>query len=830
VVLAAISPFAQARPDVGVPQQQLSPEVVSRALAQAGLTSDAMDPAQDEPFGAGSTGLGLLSACKADFNADTFLSFDDFDAYVNAYERGEPSADFNGDGFLTAEDFSAFVEAFDAGCKVPVDAPLFPGPIYSIGWTSESIAIGDLNGDGCLDIASNTSQYVGVLLNLGNGTFGAKSEYWTQTTQGAIAIGDLDGDGMPDLAVIGAGDSEVKVLRNLGNGTFAGVRRYYVQSGVRGLSIEDVTGDGLPDLVVANTGFNRVTVLRNLPTGPGKINFSFEAHLDAGFNPWAVAVRDLDDDGRSDIVVTNRALAPNTGNTVTVLRNTSEGGVVRFAGKVSFLTGFGPRSIAIADLDGDSRPDLAVANQDSGSVSVLRNLGNCTFGPRTDYPTAQSPLSIAVADLNGDGRPDLATACRSANAASVLLNAGNGVFATRRDFLADSSPSSIAIGDLDGDGRFDIAMINGGGRVSTFRNLGNGEFLTRAAFSVGSGPRTVAMGDVDGDGRPDLAIVNRLSNSVSVLRNLGNRSFAEKIDYPAGPSPQSVALGDLDGDGRPDIAVANQDNNTVSVLRNSGDGTFTPGGTFKTGSYPSFVAIGDLDGDGFADLAVANVYSFSVSVLRNLGNGSFAPKVDFDVNAGPQHLVIADLDGDGRLDLAVANSGFSPSFQNTVSILRNTSSTASLSFAPKVDFVTGVNPVSVAIGDLDGDGRPDLAVAAKNAKVVSVLRNTSSIGTLGFASRVDYVTASEPLSVAIGDVTGDGRQDLVSSRVTVWRNLGDGILAAPLDYLAGGGPDSIAIGDLDADGWADLAVTTVDSSDSPGFVTVLTNQKFDNRP
>jgi hypothetical protein len=272
-------------------------------------------------------------------------------------------------------------------------------------------------------------------------------------------------------------------------------------------------------------------------------------------------------------------------------------------------------------------------------------------------------------------------------------------------------------------------------------------------------------------------VANSNSSSVSVLRNTstsGSISFAANVDFATGGGPYSVAIGDLDGDGKPDMAVVNLYDNTISVLRNTATSgsmisvSFAAIVDFSSVSWPYSVAIVDLDGDGKPDLAVANLYGNSVSVFRNtstfgsITTGSFAAHVDFAAGSSPYSVAIGDLDGDGKSDLVVANRS-----SNSVSVLRNTATSGSIttgSFAAHVDFLTGDTPGSVAIGDLDGDGKPDLAVANYYASTVSVFRNTATSGSIttgSFAAKVDFATGANPGSVAIGDLDGNGKPDMV---------------------------------------------------------------------
>ncbi|HMS35417.1 MAG TPA: FG-GAP-like repeat-containing protein [Ignavibacteria bacterium] len=383
------------------------------------------------------------------------------------------------------------------------------------------------------------------------------------------------------------------------------------------------------------TAYSSMPFITTYPGGC-KTDFATGISFSAGTTAYSLCIGDLDKDGKTDMVVGN-----NGSNTVSVLRNiTTTSSGISFAAKVEFGTGTSPRSISIGDIDGDGKPDLVVTNSGNNTVSVFRNtstpgiINAGSFAAKIDFATGSSPWSVSVNDINADGKPDLAIANNLSGTISVLLNTStSGVisFLSKVDFGTGSSPYSVSIGDLDGDGKPDMAVANNGNNTaSVFQNTsttGGLSFASRVDFSAGSGPISISIGDIDGDAKPDLALANISGSSTSVFRNtstpgiINAGSFAARVDFAAGGAPQIVSIGDINGDGKQDLAVANFSSNLVSVLRNTSvPGTISFSAKVDlSSSQPSSVKIGDLDGDGKSEIAAPNYNVNSVSIFRNLG-------------------------------------------------------------------------------------------------------------------------------------------------------------------------------------------------------------------
>lgn len=380
-------------------------------------------------------------------------------------------------------------------------------------------------------------------------------------------------------------------------------------------------------------------------------------------------------------------------------------------------------SVAIGDVNGDGKLDLLVANQCpssscggsigvEGTVGVLLGNGDGTFRTATTYNSgARSSRSIAVADVNGDNKLDLLVESQCATGyllcrngiASVLLGYGDGRFGTAVTYDTGAQGGvSIMVRDVSNDGVPDLVVTNGtapnggyGGSVAVLLGKGDGSFQAAVLYSSGGDPaQSAAVADVNGDGKPDLVVgnlcvVNVLCSSVGILLGIGDGTFEPVTTYAAGGGEVSVAVADVNGDAKPDLLVSNQcavidclsAEGSVGVLLGNGDGTFQPEVTYSSGAIaPYFIATGDINADGALDLVIANICAEAscsgngtVSVLLGNGDGSFQTPLTYDSGgAVAWSVAVADLNSDGKLDIVLANDWVSrENLNGTVGVLIN---------------------------------------------------------------------------------------------------------------------------------------------------------------
>jgi hypothetical protein len=782
---------------------------------------------------------------------------------------------------------------------LPPPSPIFlAAPTYGSGGEDaySVVALADVNGDGkpdmvvtnyCANSSNCTNGSVSVLLGNGDGTFQTAVSYasggqWTTS----VAVADVNGDGKPDLLVTNlcasntnCANGSVSVLLGNGDGTF----QTAVSFGSGGedtwsVAVADVNGDGKPDLLVTNVCTSNsncevgsVSVL--LGNGDGTFETAV-SYGSGGESTRSVAVGDVNGDGKPDLLVTNQCTSnSNCANgTVSVLLGNGDG---TFQTAVSYGSGGEDAfSVAVGDVNGDGKPDLLVTNVcgssncEAGSVSVLLGNGDGTFQPAVSYGSGgEQTYSVAVADVNGDGKPDVVVTNYCANAGScangsvsVLLGNGDGTFQTAVSYGSGGAYVwSVAVGDVNEDGKPDLVLANICASNTNCANgsmavlLGNGDGTFQAAVNYGPGgyaAYSVAAADVNGDGKPDLVVANGCassgncaSGSVGVLLGNGDGTFQTAASYGSGGYyALSVAVADINGDGKPDLVVANDctnndncANGSVSVLLGNGDGTFQTAVSYSSGGqYPYSVAVADVNGDGKPDLIVANecgsnCENNSVSVLLGNGDGTFQTAVSY--SSGGLYafsVAVADVNGDGKPDLLVTNECFSSGncANGSVSVLLGNGDGT---FQTAVSYGSGGEDAwGVAVGDMNGDGKPDLVVANECASSgcangsVSVLLGNGD-GTFQTALATSTPELGGVQSLAVADFNGDGRLDVASGAGNVLLlGNGDGTFQTP--YTLGASGPGIAVGDFNLDGRPDLAVggVTILLNVSTGFVSATT--------
>ena len=349
---------------------------------------------------------------------------------------------------------------------------------------ANSVALGDLNGDGKLDAVVAHGAFdddppelkqlrlVSVLYGRGDGRFGASHDYEIGKpgdTQGAfsIAMGDVNGDGKLDVITGNVHSKSVSLLVNDGHGALKPPVNYSLGRQPCDVALEDLNGDGKLDIATGNP--NTVSILLNAGDG----TFGPVHEYPAGRDTWAFAVADLSGDGRPDIATANR-----TRSSTTVLVNRGDGS---FGAPVDYGTGPGPSTVTIGDVNGDGKDDVVTANGTSDpngvwgdfldSVSVLMGQGDGTLRPTRTYRLRHPDddgryfITVRIADVNADRKPDLVTANVGDNwSMTVFVNGGKRTFRRHFDYGMRDSKSqdvgqgseAIALGDLNRDHRPDV--------------------------------------------------------------------------------------------------------------------------------------------------------------------------------------------------------------------------------------------------------------------------------------------------------------------------------------------------------------------------------------
>lgn len=681
-----------------------------------------------------------------------------------------------------------------------------PKQDITISKSANNIVSADFNVDGKPDLITSDDG-ISILVNttpIGalTAAFVPNQDFNFLGTPYAIATADFNGDKIPDLVTANKANNTISILLNntgIGapNVTFA--RSFNLTVGLQPSAV--VTGDfnldGQIDIAVLNQGNKNISLLLNTtPLGSFRPNF-FGAIIDPNTpNLWSIGTADFNQDGKIDLI-TNNQQNPTVNSTSVYINNTPAGSNTVFFNPTSPIASSQYQNFVSSDFNLDNFNDLAAVGSNISDIALFLNstpngAANLLNPPQTIF-TDGNNNAIVTGDFNRDNRPDIAVSNPNSKSLSLLANETVSIpqppapppasFLPSLNLPITGAPIDIGSADFNKDGKLDLAMIfanNPSVLVLTNTtpvgvNNPNPTFATPVITPLRFIPTSLDLGDVNNDQLPDLITTqnggNQASNVAAVLLNTTNfnnpiPTFNTQQDLPQNFAPfgyTDIAADDLNNDGKIDVAVSNGygsekislfQNNTIE--RNSVI-NFISSPDVGVSLNPDLIDHADLNNDGKLDLIVSDSQLPIIEILVNTSSNGANPTYAFalDLNIKTDSFSFADFNLDGNLDL-VANRG------NNIAVFFNTTppDSTEISFGTILDFpATGI----VDTGDFNGDKRPDIAVANPNTGKITILTNNTATGASipAFIAQPDLTVSGQITALLSDDLNGDKQPDLV---------------------------------------------------------------------
>jgi hypothetical protein len=679
-------------------------------------------------------------------------------------------ADLDGDGLsdvVVESPLSNDVVVVPGGPEGPY-TPSLPSTVDPV----TDVVLTDLDGDGFLDAAGLTLDARFLAVSFG-GPDGLSTAVRIQTNQSTAGTGnrlvaaDLDGDGRDELVSTVLGADRIVRFANDGSGGLT-PRSFPTADALGGdrpsqLQLSDLTGDGPLDVVTLG-GHTDVSVLTGLPDGTFLSPVVYADVVPTGVILRDLALSDLDDDGRDDVVLLD------ADSQLWWMRNAGPTGFSAAASLSSADLGSSADALAVGDVDGDGIDDVVHLRNGTDEVVVRRGLvGAATLGPSAVQSLGIDVVAITstLSDVDGDGDLDLLVADQR-DEALVLLNDGQGGFtlasAIAQEFPHDDGAiarfGGLAAGDVDADGTVDLVTSSLETEGFAVRHGdGDGRFGT-PAYRYDTHRRTV-VADLDGDGLGDLVRGGSLDREVHLQRAGG---FEPPVIYDV--DAYQLTAGDVDGDGDVDLVATDVAADVFVVLRNQGDGTLVRSTESPTAVAHSTMRLVDVSGDGHLDLVTLYAVATELRVHLGDGTGAFSQPVIRSTRPGnrggsAQDVAAGDVDGDGLVDLVVSTA-----YGDPIRFLGTGGGGFDLGEAlpgPITPVVIGRRTSAIELVDLDGDGRLDVVTSNELFGGVAIWRGFDD-GVFSAAWTLDLGVPVAGLDVA--ELDGDGRLDLVVGHAT----------------------------------------------------------------
>lgn len=731
------------------------------------------------------------------------------------------AADFNNDGIpdLATVSFASGNVSVQLGqdglsYRAPVDVAAGNGPI--------AVAVGDFNHDGRADlaVADRIGNSVTILLGIGDGTFTTGIALPVGSQPSDLVVRDFDGDGNLDVAVPNCGSSFVSVLWGTSRGTFK-EQRFTAAKGISTLAAADMDGDGRLDLIAGNEFDKSVSV----QLGQSGREFVMLRSFVLPVSPSSLAVADFNGDGLPDIAVASEA-----GDAVYVLLAHSG---TFFVGAELASAG-GPIAVVAGDFDHDGHQDLAIASNNAGTVTVWLGQGGGAFQMQKPFAAGSYPSALVAADFNLDGRLDIVTANSWGGPFSVGLGLGTGAFVEPGKVFSLIQAQPI-VADLTGDGLPDVVVLRRDGKILFRPGQADSVGAFGAAVIINPDPtwdaRDISVGQ--GKGTFFLVATNARVGSLGFYMYVGGKFRMVPTANIPGIVPAHILVGDVNGDGLQDVILNLAQPGQILVFLQHQNEDFSnraaPDYVMQLEGHVSAITLADVNGDHLPDILVSDQSFGVIRAFLNSATAPFTSQVCFRAGTGlmqvdgssqliasdtPVAMVVGQFNADAIPDLAVLNSD-----ANRVDILLGDGHGGMFNPATTTALLTGLDPGAIVTGDFNGDGRQDLAVLNRRSDDLSIFLGDGKGGfidratTNGDGLQVHVSAGNSPTGLAVADINGDGKLDLIVGNVqgdvlTVLGN-GDGTFR-PYQRI---------------DRHVGLAITDVNSEQGPGIA--LANQSLD---